>query len=99
MPGLEKAPLLPLFLFLSLSHFHTFTFSLFHLIDPLQAINSFPSTSIRMAPKASKASTKSEGGGDPAFNFIFSVLKNCEAVKPDWNKVATENGIAYGKNA
>lgn len=51
-----------------------------------------------MAPKAGKASAKSEGG-DPAFNFIFSVLKNCETVKPDWNKVAAENGIAYGKNA
>ena len=31
--------------------------------------------------------------------FLFSVLKNCNEVKPDWNAVAAENGIGYARNA
>ncbi len=49
-----------------------------------------------MPPKA--GSTGGEAG-DPRFKFVFSVLKNLEQVKPDWEKVAEENGIGYGKNA
>jgi len=36
---------------------------------------------------------------EEAYQFVFSVLKHCEGVKPDWNKVAAENGIGYGRNA
>ena len=52
-----------------------------------------------MAPKAARASAASSGVDHPAFNFVFSVLKNCESIKPDWGAVAAENGIAYGRNA
>lgn len=31
--------------------------------------------------------------------FVFSVLRNCETIKPDWGEIAKENGISYGKNA
>jgi hypothetical protein len=48
-----------------------------------------------MAPKASSAAEATE----LRFKFVFSVLKNLETVKPDWEKVAEENGIGYGKNA
>jgi hypothetical protein len=47
-----------------------------------------------MPPKAAAVE-----GYDPVFQFIFSVLKNCENVKPAWEKVAEENAIGYGKNA
>ncbi|KAK5459491.1 hypothetical protein LTS15_003619 [Exophiala xenobiotica] len=48
-----------------------------------------------MAPKASSSAEATE----LRFKFVFSVLKNLETVKPDWEKVAEENGIGYGKNA
>jgi hypothetical protein len=48
-----------------------------------------------MAPKASSSAEAIE----LRFKFVFSVLKNLETVKPDWEKVAEENGIGYGKNA
>ncbi len=52
-----------------------------------------------MPPKASRVGAAASGVDDPAFKFVLSVLKNCESIKPDWNEVAKENGIAYGKNA
>jgi hypothetical protein len=52
-----------------------------------------------MAPKATRVGAAASGVDNPAFTFIFSVLKNCESIKPDWSEVAAENGIAYGKNA
>jgi hypothetical protein len=45
------------------------------------------------------APSKSTGGIDPNFKFLMSVLKNCEAIKPDWEVVAAENGISYARNA
>ena len=52
-----------------------------------------------MAPKASRVGAAASGVSDPAFQFVLSVVKNLETCKPDWNEVAKENGIAYGKNA
>jgi hypothetical protein len=55
-----------------------------------------------MPPKAAskaRVGSAAAGVGDPAFKFVFSVLKHCEMIKPDWERVADENGIAYGKNA
>ncbi|EXJ72271.1 uncharacterized protein A1O5_04775 [Cladophialophora psammophila CBS 110553] len=49
-----------------------------------------------MAPRGAAAAS---GAPDPAFKFILSVLKHSEQVKPDWNAVAKENGIAYARNA
>ncbi|EXJ79992.1 hypothetical protein A1O3_08278 [Capronia epimyces CBS 606.96] len=48
----------------------------------------------------SKASVGSASGeADPAFKFVFSVLKHCESIKPNWEEVAKENGIGYARNA
>ena len=52
-----------------------------------------------MPPKAARVSAAASGVSDPHFQFVLSVLKHCESIKPDWNEVAKENGIAYGKNA
>ncbi|KAJ9603822.1 hypothetical protein H2200_012008 [Cladophialophora chaetospira] len=52
-----------------------------------------------MPPKAARVGATTSGVDNPAFQFVLSVLKHCEAIKPDWNEVAKENGIAYGKNA
>ena len=52
-----------------------------------------------MPPKQSRVGATASGIDNPAFQFVFSVLKHCESIKPDWSAVATENGIAYGKNA
>ncbi|EXJ62575.1 hypothetical protein A1O7_03013 [Cladophialophora yegresii CBS 114405] len=55
-----------------------------------------------MAPKASRVSASASGVGDPNFEFVMSVFKNCEQVnliKPDWNAVAKEHGIKHGHNA
>ncbi|KIW75980.1 hypothetical protein Z517_10725 [Fonsecaea pedrosoi CBS 271.37] len=49
-----------------------------------------------MAPRVGATAS---GVGDPAFRFLLSVLKHCEQVKPDWNEVAKENGIAWARNA
>ncbi|EXJ83813.1 hypothetical protein A1O1_07440 [Capronia coronata CBS 617.96] len=51
-----------------------------------------------MPPKTSTAA----GGGDAtdaSFKFVFSVLKHCETIKPNWDEVAKENGIGYARNA
>lgn len=47
-----------------------------------------------MAPKAKPESS----GVDSNFSFLFSILKNMEEIKPDWNTVASENGIGYARN-
>ncbi|ETI23577.1 hypothetical protein G647_05379 [Cladophialophora carrionii CBS 160.54] len=55
-----------------------------------------------MAPKGSRVSASASGVGDPNFEFVMSVFKNCEQVnliKPDWNEVAKEHGIKHGHNA
>ncbi|KAL2405696.1 hypothetical protein ABEF95_002671 [Exophiala dermatitidis] len=50
-----------------------------------------------MPPKVSAVSAN--GDGDPNFKFVFSVLKHCDSIKPNWEQVARENGIGYARNA
>ncbi|EHY56823.1 hypothetical protein ABEF92_000851 [Exophiala dermatitidis] len=50
-----------------------------------------------MPPKVSAVSAN--GDGDPNFKFVFTVLKHCESIKPNWEQVARENGIGYARNA
>ena len=45
------------------------------------------------------ASNRSDAGENTNFKFLMSVLKHCEAIKPDWNLVARENGITHARNA
>ena len=55
-----------------------------------------------MPPKAARVSASTAGVDNPAFQYVFSVFKHCDSItlnKPDWNEVAKEHGIAYGKNA
>jgi hypothetical protein len=52
-----------------------------------------------MAPKGARVGAAASGVDDPAFQFVLSVLKFSDIVRPDWNEVAKENGIAYGRNA
>lgn len=62
--------------------------------SPLPNLWVFSLPILSMAPKAANPE-----GADPTSKFIFSVLKHCEQIKPDWDKVASENGIGYPRNA
>lgn len=70
------------------------TYSLLPFQRRLDIATGCPGTFTTMPAKATLTELN-EG----QIKFLFSVLKNCDEVKPDWNAVAAENGIGYARNA
>ncbi|KAI1614094.1 hypothetical protein EDD36DRAFT_486831 [Exophiala viscosa] len=50
-----------------------------------------------MPPKAAKSANGEST--DPNFAFVLSALRHAGEIKMNWDKVAEDNGIGYGKNA